>query len=61
MCASIFLAVLSLHLVSHLCLSVTSFGLPLIPDALPKETSVEPCSTTPSVGLKPVLGLMLIR
>lgn len=35
--ASVFLAVLPLHPVSHLCLSVTSFGLPLIPDVLPKE------------------------
>lgn len=46
----------------HLYLSVTSFGLPLIPDVLPKEIiSIEPCSATPSAGLQPTLRLMLTR
>lgn len=46
----------------HLYLSVSSFGLPLIPDVLPKKIiSIEPCSATPFAGLQPMLRLMLTR
>lgn len=46
----------------HLYLSVTSCGLPVIPNVLPRKIiSIEPRSAAASAGLQPVLRLMLTR